>query len=41
MYEDCVWCEVIVVVDDVAEVCACFVAFSGIWDQESVIGVLV
>jgi hypothetical protein len=41
VYEDCVWCKAVVVVDDVAEVYACFVTFSGIWNEEFVIGVLV
>jgi hypothetical protein len=41
VYEDCIRCEVSVVVDDVAEICTCFVALSGIWDEEFVIGVFI
>jgi hypothetical protein len=41
MYEDCVGWKVIVVVDYVTQVRACFVAFSGIWDEELAIGFLI
>ena len=41
VYEDAIWCEVIIVADDIAQIGACFVAFSGVWDEEMLISLLV
>lgn len=41
VYEDSVRCKVVVVVDDIAKISARFVAFSGVWDEEFVIRLLV